>query len=113
MGSRTSPETCQFGLFVRLDTLVSLRRYKVELSRPFLVEERAFGFIASAPMFVSTRHKKEFAWPNTLFSSVILIQVRAFNDDDGNIVRVSVGARVVSRIEFSECGMRAFVRIPP
>src|SRR5437868_3573376 len=93
--------------------VVSLRRYKVELSRPFLVEERAFSFIASAPMFVSTRHKKEFARPNTLFSSVILIQVRALNDDERNIVRVSVGARIVSRIEFSECGMRAFVRVSP
>src|SRR6266446_1184944 len=102
------------GLFVRRDTLVSLlRRYEVELSRPFLVEEGAFGFIASAPMFVSARHKKEFAWPNTLFSSVILIQVRALNDHEGNIVRVSVGARIVSRIELGKCGMRAFVRVSP
>src|SRR5438132_13966528 len=90
-----------------------LRRYKVELSRPFLVEERAFGFIAAAPMFVSTRHKKEFAWPNTLFSSVIFIQVRAFDDDQGNIVRVGVHTRIVSRIEFSECCMRALVRVAP
>jgi hypothetical protein len=50
-----------------------LRRYGIEFPRPFLIKERAFGLVAAAPMFVTTRDEEEFAWPDSLFACLILI----------------------------------------
>src|SRR6266403_1365884 len=44
------------------------RRCKVELPRPFLIEECAFSFVATAPMFVAARDQQVFARTNTLFA---------------------------------------------
>src|SRR4029077_17749694 len=88
-----------------------LRRYNVELPGPLLIEERAFGLVAAAPVFVATRNEKEFARPNALFARFILIQVGAFDNDQGDVVGVGVHARIIPGIELTERCVGALVWI--
>ena len=50
-----------------------LCRYKVELAGAFLIKQSALGFVAAAPMFVAAGDEDIFAWPDSLFASIILV----------------------------------------
>src|SRR4029077_12396096 len=86
-----------------------LRGYAVEFARPFLIKHCAFGLVAAAPMLVTARDEEEIAGPDALFACLILIQIGAFDDHDGNVVCVRVHARIESGIELSKCCMWALV----
>ena len=87
------------------------RRYPVELSGPLLIKESALALIAAAPMFVATRNKEIFSWPNALVPGFVLIEVGAFDNDEGNIVRVGVRARIESGLELGKRCVRTLVGI--
>jgi len=96
-----------------LETNPLLRRNVVEFARTLLIKKGAFGFVAAAPMLVAARNEEIIARSDALFAGVILIEISAFDDHDGNVVGVRVHACIEAGIELGKCSMRALVRVAP
>src|SRR5438874_7059346 len=65
-----------------------LRREKIEFPRSLLVEERAFGLVAAAPMLVAARNSNEISGADTLFTGVILIEIGSLDDNQPHVARM-------------------------
>src|SRR5205085_788526 len=90
-----------------------LSRDQIKFPRALFIEQGAFGLIPAAPMLVASGYTYEIAGTNALLTSVVFVQISAFNHDYPDIVCMSVHSGVKSGHKLRKRGVRLHVGVPP
>ena len=64
-------------------------------------------------MLVPARNAQEISRPDSLLARIVLVQIRALDPHNPDIICMRVQARVISGFEFRKCPVRALIRIAP